>query len=102
MADLEKILNRYGGRGYRIVQMESGVLGGNLYLGMQSLGFGSTGLTFYDDAVTEFFSPHAKNKSTLFVIPVGNKHSRNLVRPFRSKMATKLDALARGAGQDIT
>ena len=102
MADLEKVLNRCGSRGYRIAQMESGVLGGNLYLGMHSLGFGSTGLTFFDDEITAFFSPHAKNKSTLFVIPVGNKHSRNLVRPFRSKMATKLDALARGAGHNLT
>ena len=66
MGNLEDIINRCGSRGYRIAQMESGILGGNLYLGMHSLGFGSTGLTFYDDDVTKFFSPHAQNKSPLF------------------------------------
>lgn len=102
MADLDRILDRCGNRGYRIAQMESGILGGNLYLGMHSLGYGSTGLTFYDDEVTEFFSPHANNKSVLFVIPVGNKHTHNLVRPFRSQKAATLDALARGAGHNLT
>ena len=102
MGDLENIIDRCGNRGYRIAQMESGILGGNLYLGMHSLGFGSTGLTFYDDDVTRFFSPHAQNKSPLFVVPVGVKHKLNVVKPFRSKVASNLDALARGAGHRLT
>ena len=32
---------------------------------------GATGLTFYDDDVTRFFSPHAKGKSAIFLIAVG-------------------------------
>ena len=102
MGNLEYIIDRCGSRGYRIAQMESGILGGNLYLGMHSLGFGSTGLTFYDDDVTKFFSPHAQNKSPLFVVPVGIKHKQNIVKPFRSKVASTLDALARGAGHRLT
>ena len=102
MGNLEHIINRCGTRGYRIAQMESGIFGGNLYLGMHSLGFGSTGLTFYDDDVTKFFSPHAQNKIPLFVVPVGIKHQQNVVIPFRSKIASKLDALARGAGSYMT
>ena len=102
MGNLENIIDRCGSRGYRIAQMESGILGGNLYLGMHSLGFGATGLTFYDDDVTKFFSPHAQNKSPLFVVPVGIKHKQNIVTPFRSKVASKLDALARGAGHRLT
>ena len=101
MGDIENITDRCGSRGYRIAQMESGILGGNLYLGMHSLNFGATGLTFYDDDVTKFFSPHAQNKSPLFVVPVGIKHRQNMVRPFRSKVASKLDALARGAGHRL-
>ena len=99
MADLEGILARWGDRGYRVAQMEAGVLGGRMYLGAHSLGFGASGLTFYDDAVTQFFSPHAEGKSTMFVLPLGHKAAINRVRPFRSKVAVRLDALARGAGQ---
>jgi len=32
---------------------------------------GASGSTFYDDAVTEFFSPHAKDKSTMMAVGVG-------------------------------
>ena len=100
MTDLDAVLARFGNRGYRVAQMEAGVLGGKIYLGAHSLGFGATGLTFYDDPVTEFFSPHAAGKSTMFVLPLGRKAAINRVRPFRSKVAAKLDALARGAGQN--
>ena len=99
LTDLEGILARFGNRGYRVAQMEAGVLGGRMYLGVHSLGFGASGLTFYDDAVTQFFSPHADGKSTMFVLPLGRQAAINRVRPFRSKVAARLDALARGAGQ---
>ena len=99
MADLEEILARWGNRGYRAAQMEAGVLGGRMYLGVHSLGLGASGLTFYDDAVTQFFSPHAEGKSTMFVLPLGRQAAINRVRPFRSKVAARLDALARGADQ---
>ena len=99
MTDLEGILARLGNRGYRVAQMEAGVLGGKMYLGVHSLGLGASGLTFYDDAVTQFFSPHAEGKSTMFVLPLGRKAEINRVRPFRSKVAARLDALARGAGR---
>ena len=99
MTDLEGVLARMGNRGYRVAQLEAGILGGRMYLGVHSLGFGASGLTFYDDAVTQFFSPHAQGKSTMFVLPLGRKAATNRVRPFRSKVAARLDALARGAGQ---
>ena len=99
MAGLEEILARWGNRGYRVAQMEAGVLGGRTYLGVHSLGFGASGLTFFDDAVTQFFAPHAEGKSTMFVLPLGRQAAINRVRPFRSKVAARLDALARGAGQ---
>ena len=99
MTDLEGVLARMGNRGYRVAQLEAGILGGRMYLGVHSLGFGASGLTFYDDAVTQFFSPHAEGKSTMFVLPLGRKAAINRVRPFRSKVAARLDALARGASQ---
>jgi len=78
LADLRPILQRFGNRGYRAVQLEAGILGGKLYLGAYAQRLGATGLTFYDDDVIRFFSPHAEGKSTIFLVAVGNsiKHKR--------------------------
>jgi SagB-type dehydrogenase family enzyme len=97
LADLGRVLGRYGNRGYRAAQLEAGVLGGKIYLCAHSSGLGASGITFYDDDVTEFFSPHAADKSPIFVVTLGNPAPRNRVRPFRSRVAVRLDALARGA-----
>ena len=71
LADLNPVLKRFGNRGYRAVQLEAGILGGKLYLASYAQGLGATGLTFYDDEVTEFFSPHARGKSAIFLVAVG-------------------------------
>jgi len=71
LADLNKILASYGNRGYRAVQLEAGILGGNLYLAAYAQKFGATGLTFYDDDVVKFFAPHAKGKSAIFLVALG-------------------------------
>ncbi|HZY94614.1 MAG TPA: SagB/ThcOx family dehydrogenase [Candidatus Bathyarchaeia archaeon] len=71
MADLEEFLWKLGNRGYRAAQLEGGIIGGRIYLSSYALGLGASGSTFYDDAVTEFFSPHAKGKSTMIVVAVG-------------------------------
>lgn len=71
LADLEPILRRYGNRGYRLAQLEAGVLGGRMYLAAYALGLGASGLTFYDDDVIRFFSPHAAGKDAIFITTVG-------------------------------
>jgi SagB-type dehydrogenase family enzyme len=71
MASLRPILEHFGNRGYRVAQMEASILAGKMYLAAYTLGLGATGLTFYDDEVTEFFSPHAKDKSVMFLIALG-------------------------------
>ena len=71
LADLDSILERYGNRGYRAVQLEAGILGGRVYLAAYALRIGATGLTFLDDDVTTFFSPHAEGKSAIFLVAVG-------------------------------
>src|SRR6266853_1570636 len=76
LADLRPILQRFGNRGYRAVQLESGILGGRLYLGAYAQRLGATGLTFYDDDVTRFFSPHAEGKSAIFLVAVGHSIKR--------------------------
>ena len=72
LADLRPILQRFGNRGYRAVQLEAGILGGKLYLAAYAQHLGATGLTFFDDDVTNFFSPHAKGKSAIFLVALGH------------------------------
>ena len=71
LADLQKILERYGNRGYSAAQLEAGVVGGKMYLCAYALGLGATGTTFFDDDVTTFFSPHAQGKAAIFVVALG-------------------------------
>ncbi|MFY9531402.1 MAG: SagB/ThcOx family dehydrogenase [Candidatus Acidiferrales bacterium] len=76
LADLRRILDHYGNRGYRAVQLEAGILGGKLYLAAYAQHLGATGLTFYDDDVIEFFSPHAEGKSAIFLNALGKSVKR--------------------------
>jgi len=76
LADLNKILETYGNRGYRAVQLEAGILGGKFYLAAYAQKFGCSGLTFYDDDVISFFSPHARGKSAIFLVALGRSASR--------------------------
>lgn len=73
LADLESVLRRYGNRGYRLAGMEAGVEAGRLYLAAYAQGIGASGLTFFDDEVTRFFSPHAAGKSVLFLMALGRR-----------------------------
>ena len=76
LSDLNAVLDRYGNRGYRMAQMEASTMGGRLYLGAYAQGLGATGLTFFDDEVTEFFSPHAQGKSVMFLVALGRPGRR--------------------------
>jgi SagB-type dehydrogenase family enzyme len=71
MSDLDVVLSRFGNRGYRLAQLEGGILGGKVYLGAYAQKLGATGLTFYDDEVTNFFSPHGRGKSVMFLVALG-------------------------------
>ena len=76
LADLKPILERYGNRGYRAVQLEAGAIGGKVYLAAYAQHLGATGLTFFDDDVVSFFSPHAKDKSAIFLLAIGKPRKR--------------------------
>ena len=76
LADLHTILARYGNRGYRAAQLEAGILGGKIYLAAYAQHLGASGLTFYDDDVVNFFSPHAAGKSAIFLVCLGNSVKR--------------------------
>jgi SagB-type dehydrogenase family enzyme len=76
LADLKRILEGYGNRGYRAVELEAGAIGGRMYLGAYAQRLGATGLTFFDDDVIDFFSPHAKGKSAIFLLAIGKPLKR--------------------------
>jgi SagB-type dehydrogenase family enzyme len=78
LADLQPILQRFGNRGYRAVQLEAGILSGKLYLAAYAQRLGATGLTFYDDDVTRFFSPHAQRKSAIMLVAIGKSAKSQL------------------------
>ena len=71
LTNLQRVVERLDDRGYRAAQLEGGLRGGKVYLAAYALGCGATGLTFLDDDVTEFFSPHAAGKSVMFLMAVG-------------------------------
>jgi len=76
LADLKRILEGYGNRGYRAVQLEAGAIGGKMYLAAYAQRLGATGLTFFDDDVIDFFSPHAREKSAIFLLAIGKPLKR--------------------------
>ena len=80
LADLNRVLDRFGNRGYRAAQLEASIGGGKLYLAAYAQGLGASGLTFFDDDVTEFFSPHAAGKSVMFLIALGKSVKRKSQR----------------------
>jgi SagB-type dehydrogenase family enzyme len=71
MANLDSALEGLGNRGYRDAHLEAGILAGRAYLASYALDHGATGLTFYDDDTTKFFSPHASGKSPLLMVAIG-------------------------------
>lgn len=54
-AELDPLLAAFGSRGYRVAQLEAGVVSGRLALCAFALGLGATGLTFLDDVVSAFY-----------------------------------------------
>jgi SagB-type dehydrogenase family enzyme len=76
LADLHRVLDQFGNRGYRAAQLEAAIMGGKLYLAAYAQRLGASGLTFFDDDVTEFFSPHAAGKSVMFLTALGKSVKR--------------------------
>jgi nitroreductase len=58
-ARLDEVLEALGDRGYRVAQAEAGIVVGRLQLAAFALGYGATGLTFYDDEVAAGFGTDA-------------------------------------------
>ncbi|MFB6302113.1 MAG: SagB/ThcOx family dehydrogenase [Haloferacaceae archaeon] len=72
MADVESVTETAGDRGYRVAQFEAALTAGRLYLATYAhRTLGGTGLTFYDDRVTDFLSPRAAGQTPMFLYTIG-------------------------------
>ena len=72
LAPLTALLAAFGNRGYRLANLEAGVIGGRAYLTAYAQRFGATGLTFYDGKVVEFFAPASRGLDAIFVTALGH------------------------------
>ncbi len=72
LIDLTPVLAHFGNRGYRLAQLEAAITAGKMYLAAYGLALGATGLTFFDNDVITFFSPHATNSAVMFLIAFGH------------------------------
>jgi SagB-type dehydrogenase family enzyme len=71
LSDLEAAGRAFGERGYRLAELEAGLVAGRAYLTAYATGRGATGLTFYDDEVPRFFAAPAAGLEALLVVAVG-------------------------------
>ncbi len=73
--DVDAVVDRLGNRGYRLAQLEAGVVLGRLYLATYAhRDLGGTGLTFDDDAVADHLATDAARPSptTMFALGVAD------------------------------
>ncbi|WP_248909568.1 SagB/ThcOx family dehydrogenase [Halocatena marina] len=72
LSDIDAVTDQFGDRGYRLAQFEAALTAGRLYLAAYAhRDLGATGLTFYDEEVTEFFSPRAASQTPMFLWTLG-------------------------------
>jgi SagB-type dehydrogenase family enzyme len=90
LTPLDAVLARWGNRGYRLVNLEAGIAGGRAYLAAYALGFGASGLTFYDRLVVDAFAPASAGMDAIFVTALG--HS---ARAERSPLVDRISRPAR-------
>jgi SagB-type dehydrogenase family enzyme len=68
LADLEGVLGRLGERGYRAAQLDAALAAGRMYLAAYALGLAASGLTFFDDEVSDFFGTQ---DAVMFLLALG-------------------------------
>ena len=80
LTPLPEVLGRFGNRGYRAAQLAGGIAAGRMYMAAYAQGFGATGLTFFDDAVVDLFSPRAAGSGVMFLTALGHPDRAALAR----------------------
>jgi SagB-type dehydrogenase family enzyme len=72
LADLGRVFDAHGPRGYRWAQLEAGIRTGRVYIAAFARQLGATASTFYDDEVTRFFGLDA-DVQPMLVVAVGRR-----------------------------
>lgn len=72
LADLERVLDAFGNRGYRAAQLEAGIRAGRVYVGAYARSRGATASTFYDDDAARFVAP-GTSLEPMLAIAVGSR-----------------------------
>lgn len=72
LSPLDDVLAQWGNRGYRLTNLAAGIAGGRAYLAAYALGFGASGLTFYDRQVVDAFAPASAGMDAIFVTALGH------------------------------
>ena len=71
IADLDRLFDRLGERGYRTASLDAAIGGGRAYLAAYGMGLGATGLTFFDDEVCRFFRLEPRRYAVMFLTAAG-------------------------------
>ncbi len=78
MADVDTIVSRFGNRGYRLAQLEAGIVLGRLYLATAAhRTLGGTGLTFFDEMVSNHLTPASNQWLPMTMFAFGRVGRRN-------------------------
>lgn len=80
LTPLEPVIDGLGNRGYRAAQHEGGVFLGKVNLLTYAQKLASTGITFFDDQVMDYFLPHSEGKTPITAMCVGKEGNREELR----------------------
>ncbi|MFB6152270.1 MAG: SagB family peptide dehydrogenase [Haloarculaceae archaeon] len=73
LADLDRVVECAGDRGYRLAQLAGGLALGRLYLATYAhLSLGGRGFTFYDDLVTDHLAPRGADHTPMTLFAFGS------------------------------
>ena len=74
LANVDRVVGALGNRGYRLAQLEAGIVLGRLYLATYAhRDLGGTGLTFYDGLVADHLAPRAAGQTPMTMYCFGRR-----------------------------
>ena len=74
LANVDRVVDGLGNRGYRLAQLEAGIVLGRLYLATYAhRDLGGTGLTFYDGLVADHLAPRAGGQTPMTMFCFGRR-----------------------------
>ncbi|QPV64055.1 SagB/ThcOx family dehydrogenase [Halosimplex litoreum] len=72
VADVDAVVSEFGNRGYRLAQLEAGIVLGRLYLATYAhRSLGGRGFTFFDTEVADYLAPHADGQTPMTLFAFG-------------------------------